>query len=57
MNCDSGEYEILTNAAKAVKNVNGLTCEIGVREGGSTKIILETLKATGQNNRFLYPFQ
>lgn len=49
MNTDSFEYEILINAVKKIKNVNGLTCEIGVREGGSSKIILENLKETNQN--------
>ncbi len=49
MNCDSSEYNILTEAVGLVKNVNGLTCEIGVREGGSSKLILDKIKETGQN--------
>lgn len=34
MNTDSREYHILLNAVARVKDVDGLTCEIGVREGG-----------------------
>tara|TARA_B100001778_G_scaffold73747_1_gene59027 strand:- start:3029 stop:3712 length:684 start_codon:yes stop_codon:yes gene_type:complete len=49
MNTDSGEYNILINAVEKVINVDGMTCEIGVREGGSSKIILDTLKKTNQN--------
>tara|TARA_B110001450_G_scaffold6610_1_gene6818 strand:+ start:14510 stop:14659 length:150 start_codon:yes stop_codon:yes gene_type:complete len=44
MNCDSTEYEILMNAVIQIQNVDGFTCEIGVREGGGTKIILDILK-------------
>ena len=48
MNTDSREYHILENATHLIKNVQGLTCEIGVREGGGTKVILDTLKHSGQ---------
>jgi len=48
MNTDSREYYILDNAVKNVKNVDGLTCEIGVREGGGTKAILDMLRYTEQ---------
>lgn len=48
MNSDSREYHILSNAVARVKDVDGLTCEIGVREGGGTKLIMETLQNTGQ---------
>jgi hypothetical protein len=40
---DSREYEILTYAIKQIKNVEGLSCEIGVREGGSSYMIMKTL--------------
>jgi hypothetical protein len=49
MNCDSREYNILTEAVQMITQVDGLTCEIGVREGGGTKHILDTLKQTKQN--------
>lgn len=49
MNTDSGDYHILANATAMIGNIDGLTCEIGVREGGSTQIILDTLKKTQQN--------
>jgi hypothetical protein len=48
MNTDSREYAILSNAVARVKDVDGLTCEIGVREGGGTKLIMGTLRNTGQ---------
>jgi hypothetical protein len=46
--CDSIEYFILENAVRQIKNVDGFTCEIGVREGGSTLLIMKTLKKTNQ---------
>lgn len=46
---DSLEYEILTNAVREVKGIDGLTLEIGVREGGSSQMILDTLRETEQN--------
>ena len=46
MKTDSKEYHILINAVSKIKNVDGFTCEIGVREGGSTEMILNTLKFT-----------
>ena len=49
MNTDSRDYFVLENAVKNIKDIEGLTCEIGVREGGSTKLILETLKKTNQS--------
>lgn len=48
MNTDSREYHILLNAVERVKDVDGLTCEIGVREGGGTKLIIETMLKMGQ---------
>ena len=41
---DSTEYKILKDACDRVKGDNLLTCEIGVREGLGSKIILESLK-------------
>ena len=40
---DSSEYNILINAVKNIKNVPGITVEIGVREGGSSYLIMKTL--------------
>lgn len=37
---DSKDYYVLEQAADAIKNVPGLICEIGLRRGGGTKIIL-----------------
>ena len=49
MDTDSSEYEILKNAVTYSKGIDGMTCEIGVRSGGSTKIIIDELLATDQN--------
>jgi len=49
MQTDSIEYDILINAIRRIHNIDGFTCEIGVREGGSSQIILDTLKKTNQN--------
>lgn len=49
MNTDSREYEILEDAVYGVKSVFGFTCEIGVREGGGSKCILDALKKSGQS--------
>jgi len=49
MNTDSREYHILENAAKSIKSIDGMTCEIGVREGGGSQIILDALRNTNQS--------
>ena len=41
---DGTEYEILKDACTHVKGDKLLTCEIGVREGLGSKIILEAFK-------------
>ncbi len=43
LECDSSQYQVLQNAASAIKNVSGMTCEIGVREGGGSKYIIDGL--------------
>lgn len=40
---DSRDYHILYEAAVRIKDVPGLTCEIGLRKGGGTKAILDGL--------------
>ena len=38
-------YDILINSIKLVTNLDGLTCEIGIREGGSSyKIMREKVR-------------
>lgn len=44
---DSGDYQILTKGVELCRNVEGLTCEIGLRRGGGTKHIIDTLVQTG----------
>jgi hypothetical protein len=41
---DSVEYEILKEACDSLENENLFTCEIGVRQGAGTKLILDSLK-------------
>jgi len=45
---DSREYGVLSNAVREIGDVQGLTCEIGVRSGGSSKLIMETLLEMGK---------
>ena len=40
---DSLDYDVLFNAAKKIKNVDALICEIGTRRGGSTKYIIDAV--------------
>jgi cephalosporin hydroxylase len=46
MDCDSEEYDILTNAVTSTNNIPGFTLEIGVRKGGSSKLIIENSLST-----------
>lgn len=39
---DSSDYEIIYEAGKLIKGVEGFTCEIGVRRGGGSTIIMGT---------------
>lgn len=40
---DSRRYDVLYEAAKAIKGVNGITCEIGLRRGGGSETIAQGL--------------
>jgi len=46
LDTDGEDYHILANAAKLISNIKGLTCEIGVRAGGSSKIIIDAIMAS-----------
>lgn len=46
---DSANYEVLVEGVEKVANIDGLTCEIGVRRGGGTKYIVDAIKSTKQN--------
>lgn len=43
---DSVDYYLLEKATRAISNVPGLVCEIGLREGGGMKFIIDGLVAT-----------
>lgn len=51
---DSSEYEILYNAATSIKGVDGAVLEIGTREGGSAKIIIDALSNNEDTNRSMF---
>lgn len=51
LNTDSGDYNLLTEAAEAIKGVPGLTCEIGLRGGGGSAYIMAALHNTDQMDR------
>ncbi len=40
---DSADYHLLTKGIELSANVNGLTCEIGLRRGGGTKHIIDAI--------------
>lgn len=40
---DSGEYEMLTEAVELSRHVEGMACEIGLREGYGTAVIIEAV--------------
>lgn len=44
---DSGDYHLLTKGIELSKNVEGMTCEIGLRRGGGTKVIMDALAKHG----------
>lgn len=51
---DSQEYEILVNAIKDIKNVEGAVVEIGTRRGGSAKMIIDALTENEDTNRSMF---
>lgn len=46
---DSANYEVLTDGVMLAANVEGATCEIGLREGGGSKYIMDALVHSKQN--------
>lgn len=48
---DSFDYDVLYESAKAIKDVPGLTCEIGVRLGGGSESIIQGLLDNGDPHR------
>lgn len=40
---DSADYHLLTKGIELSKDVPGLTCEIGLRAGGGTKVIIDAI--------------
>jgi len=43
LDVDSVDYQILGQAAIDIVNVKGMTCEIGTRAGGSSKVIIDNI--------------
>lgn len=48
---DSTEYDLLIDSVLDIKNVPGAIVEIGTRKGGSTKYMIDTLRANEDTNR------
>lgn len=53
---DSLDYDVLFRAAKKIKSLPGLVCEIGVRRGGSLKYIIDALKNTNKHIVCIDPY-
>jgi hypothetical protein len=51
---DSHEYEILQAATFNVRDVEGAIVEIGTRRGGSAKLIIDSIVASGNTNRTMF---
>ena len=51
---DSSEYDILVDAAKKIKGVEGAVVEIGTRRGGSAKMIMDAIASEGEANRPMF---
>jgi hypothetical protein len=51
---DSQEYDILWNAARNIKGVEGAVVEIGTRRGGSAKLIIDALVSNDDSNRPMF---
>lgn len=51
---DSWDYWIITNAIKAIpEDISGLSCEIGLRRGGGSKFIVDSIKNRKEKDRVL----
>lgn len=51
LNTNGKDYHVLENAARHIKGVPGLTCEVGLREGGGTKYIVDALLSNSDEGR------
>ena len=50
---DSRDYYVLYEAAEAIAEVPGLICEIGLRQGGGTKTIIDAIHKSGKERTFI----
>jgi len=48
---DGQDYHVLTDCVPLIKDVEGLTCEIGLRGGGASAMIMQHLAKSGQSHR------
>lgn len=51
LHTDSGDYHLLTDGVKLIKDVPGMTCEIGLRAGGGSALIMRQLLIEDQAYR------
>lgn len=49
LECDNVDNQLISESVKLIADVKGLTCEIGLRAGGGSHLIMKTLKETGQD--------
>lgn len=53
---DSANYEVLQKAALHSRDVPGLACEIGLRRGGGSKVIIDAIAGSGKTLIAIDPY-
>lgn len=53
---DSANYEVLREAAMHSRDVPGLACEIGLRRGGGSKVIIDAIAGSGKTLIAIDPY-
>jgi len=48
---DNTDYHVIQEGIELVKNIPGLTCEVGVRAGGGSQYIMEALAKSNQHHK------
>lgn len=51
LEADSRDYQLIVDGVHRIRNVEGLSCEIGLRAGGGSAYIMSALRETGQFGR------
>jgi len=53
---DGKDYEVLIESVQSIEHILGMTCEIGVRTGGSTKLIVDEIKGKNRTHIGIDPY-